>query len=69
MSEQNTPRSVSVVGLGPMGQSMVRALLDAGVEVSGWYSRTAKVDAKVENGGKRADKVAAGGSANQVAGE
>ncbi len=26
MSEQNTPRSVSVVGLGPMGQSMVRAL-------------------------------------------
>lgn len=67
MSEQNTPRSVSVVGLGPMGQSMVRALLDAGVEVTVWNRSTDKVDAMVELGAKRADTVAAALTANEVA--
>ncbi|WP_280441799.1 NAD(P)-dependent oxidoreductase [Nocardia brasiliensis] len=66
MSEQNTPRSVSVVGLGPMGQSMVRALLDAGVEVTVWNRSTDKVDAMVELGAKRADTVAAALAANDV---
>ncbi|MGX1763084.1 NAD(P)-binding domain-containing protein, partial [Streptomyces lydicus] len=66
MSEQNTPRSVSVVGLGPMGQSMVRALLDAGVEVTVWNRSTDKVDALVELGAKRADTVAAALAANEV---
>ncbi|ASF10998.1 hypothetical protein NBRGN_062_01620 [Nocardia brasiliensis NBRC 14402] len=66
MSEQNTPRSVSVVGLGPMGQSMVRALLDAGVEVTVWNRSTDKVDAMVELGAKRADTVAAALTANEV---
>ncbi|MGX1771557.1 NAD(P)-dependent oxidoreductase [Nocardia brasiliensis] len=66
MSEQNTPRSVSVVGLGPMGQSMVRALLDAGVEVTVWNRSTDKVDAMVELGAKRADTVAAALAANEV---
>ncbi|MBF6127945.1 NAD(P)-dependent oxidoreductase [Nocardia brasiliensis] len=66
MSEQNTPRSISVVGLGPMGQSMVRALLDAGVEVTVWNRSTDKVDAMVELGAKRADTVAAALAANEV---
>ncbi|WP_280408129.1 NAD(P)-dependent oxidoreductase [Nocardia brasiliensis] len=66
MSEQNTPRSVSVVGLGPMGQSMVRALLAAGVEVTVWNRSTDKVDAMVELGAKRADTVAAALAANEV---
>ncbi|WP_338769696.1 NAD(P)-binding domain-containing protein [Nocardia vulneris] len=66
MSEQNTPRSVSVVGLGPMGQSMVRALLAAGVDVTVWNRSTDKVDAMVELGAKRADTVAAALAANEV---
>ncbi|KIA66401.1 NAD(P)-dependent oxidoreductase [Nocardia vulneris] len=66
MSEQNTPRSVSVVGLGPMGQSMVRALLAAGVEVTVWNRSTDKVDAMVELGAERADTVAAALAANEV---
>ncbi|AFU06129.1 NAD(P)-dependent oxidoreductase [Nocardia brasiliensis] len=66
MSEQHTPRSVSVVGLGPMGQSMVRALLDAGVEVTVWNRSTDKVDAMVELGAVRAETVAAALAANDV---
>ncbi|QIS06872.1 NAD(P)-dependent oxidoreductase [Nocardia brasiliensis] len=66
MSDQTTPRSVSVVGLGPMGQSMVRAFLDAGVEVTVWNRSTDKVDAMVELGAKRADTVAAALAANEV---
>lgn len=66
MSEQNTPRSVSVLGLGPMGQAMVRAFLDAGVEVTVWNRSTAKVDAMVALGAKRAETVAEALAANEV---
>ncbi|WP_378734808.1 NAD(P)-dependent oxidoreductase [Nocardia brasiliensis] len=66
MSEQTSPRSVSVVGLGPMGQSMVRAFLDAGVEVTVWNRSTDKVDAMVELGAKRAGTVAEALDANEV---
>ncbi|MFC4123773.1 NAD(P)-dependent oxidoreductase [Nocardia rhizosphaerae] len=66
MSEQNN-RSVSVLGLGPMGQSMVRAFLAAGVEVTVWNRSTAKVDAMVELGAKRAESVAEALAANEVA--
>ncbi|MFC9433555.1 NAD(P)-dependent oxidoreductase [Nocardia sp. NPDC057030] len=66
MSDQTTPRSVSVVGLGPMGQSMVRAFLDAGVEVTVWNRSTDKVDAMVELGAKRAATVAEALAANEV---
>ncbi|WP_405159999.1 NAD(P)-binding domain-containing protein [Nocardia sp. NBC_01499] len=66
MSEQTTPRSVSVVGLGPMGQAMVRAFLDAGVEVTVWNRSTEKVDAMVELGAKRAATVADALDANEV---
>jgi 3-hydroxyisobutyrate dehydrogenase-like beta-hydroxyacid dehydrogenase len=66
MSEQNTPRSVSVVGLGPMGQAMVRAFLAAGVEVTVWNRSTAKVDAMVELGANRAATVAEALDANEM---
>ncbi|MDO3649403.1 NAD(P)-dependent oxidoreductase [Nocardia mangyaensis] len=66
MSEQNHNRSVSVLGLGPMGQAMVRAFLAAGVEVTVWNRNTAKVDAMVELGAKRAGTVAEALAANEV---
>ncbi|APE37730.1 dehydrogenase [Nocardia mangyaensis] len=66
MSEQNNNRSVSVLGLGPMGQAMVRAFLAAGVEVTVWNRSTAKVDAMVELGAKRAETVAEALAANEV---
>ncbi|MFF3221652.1 NAD(P)-dependent oxidoreductase [Nocardia suismassiliense] len=66
MSAQTSPRSVSVVGLGPMGQSMVRAFLDAGVEVTVWNRSTDKVDAMVELGAKPAATVADALDANEV---
>ncbi|MEV0294444.1 NAD(P)-binding domain-containing protein [Nocardia sp. NPDC050710] len=66
MSEQTTPRSVSVLGLGPMGQAMVKAFLEAGVEVTVWNRSTAKVDAMVELGAKRAETVADALDANEV---
>ncbi|MFI6171133.1 NAD(P)-dependent oxidoreductase [Nocardia sp. NPDC051052] len=66
MSEHTSPRSVSVVGLGPMGQAMVRAFLDAGVEVTVWNRSTDKVDAMVELGAKRAGTVAEALDANEV---
>ncbi|MFD4458553.1 NAD(P)-dependent oxidoreductase [Nocardia sp. NPDC058480] len=66
MSEQTNPRSVSVLGLGPMGQAMVKAFLEAGVEVTVWNRSTAKVDALVALGAKRADTVAEALAANEV---
>ncbi|WP_194816453.1 NAD(P)-dependent oxidoreductase [Nocardia sp. XZ_19_385] len=66
MSEQTTTRSVSVVGLGPMGQAMVQAFLKAGVEVTVWNRSTGKVDAMVALGAKRAATVAEALDANEV---
>ncbi|MGW4771429.1 NAD(P)-dependent oxidoreductase [Nocardia sp. NPDC004278] len=66
MSEQTTAGSVSVLGLGPMGQAMVRAFLDAGIEVTVWNRSTDKVDAMVQLGAKRAATVAEALDANAV---
>lgn len=66
MSEQTSPRSVSVVGLGPMGQAMVRAFLAAGIEVTVWNRSSDKVEAMVELGAKRAATVAEALAANEV---
>ncbi|NNH74438.1 NAD(P)-dependent oxidoreductase [Nocardia uniformis] len=65
MSQQQF--SVSVIGLGPMGQSMVRAFLKAGHEVTVWNRSQGKVDAMVELGAKRAATVADALDANAVA--
>lgn len=65
MSQRNS-RSVSVIGLGPMGQAMVRAFLAAGTEVTVWNRSPEKVDAMVELGAKRAATVAEALAANEV---
>ncbi|GAB3751680.1 NAD(P)-dependent oxidoreductase [Microlunatus parietis] len=65
MSEQNA-RSVAVIGLGPMGKAMVRAFLDAGVEVTVWNRSEGKITEMVELGAKRAGSVAEALDANLV---
>lgn len=57
MSAQHDRRSVGVIGLGPMGQAMVRAFLAAGIEVTVWNRSPEKVEAMVEAGAKRAATV------------
>ncbi|GAB3212120.1 NAD(P)-dependent oxidoreductase [Nocardia tengchongensis] len=59
-------KSVTVIGLGPMGQAMVEAFLKAGVEVTVWNRSPEKADAMVALGAKRADTVAAALDANAV---
>ena len=66
MSQQSTKPSVTVVGLGPMGRSMVKALIDAGVDVTVWNRTAAKAEAMAELGAKRADTVAEALDANEV---
>ncbi|MEV0249587.1 NAD(P)-binding domain-containing protein [Nocardia sp. NPDC050712] len=66
MSEQSAIRSVSVIGLGPMGQAMVRAFLRAGVEVTVWNRSADKAEAMVELGAVRAATVAEALDANEV---
>ncbi|MFI6871260.1 NAD(P)-dependent oxidoreductase [Nocardia sp. NPDC050406] len=51
-------RAVTVIGLGPMGQAMVRRFLAAGIEVTVWNRTPEKADALVELGAKRAATVA-----------
>ncbi|MBH0778678.1 NAD(P)-dependent oxidoreductase [Nocardia sp. NEAU-351] len=65
MSEQTT-RSVSVLGLGPMGQAMARAFLAAGTEVTVWNRTPAKAQALVEAGALRAETVTEALAANDV---
>lgn len=59
-------RSVTVIGLGPMGQAIVKGFLAAGVAVTVWNRTSAKVDAMVELGATRADTVADALDANEV---
>ncbi|MGW4120379.1 NAD(P)-dependent oxidoreductase [Nocardia sp. NPDC004711] len=60
-------RSVTVIGLGPMGRAMVAAFLQAGVEVTVWNRSPEKADAMVELGARRAATVAEALDANVVA--
>lgn len=66
MSHNVTDRSVTVIGLGPMGQSMVTAFLAAGFDVTVWNRTAAKADAMVQLGATRADTVAEALDANAV---
>ncbi|RDI63135.1 NAD(P)-dependent oxidoreductase [Nocardia pseudobrasiliensis] len=59
-------RSVTVVGLGPMGQSMVRAFLEAGVAVTVWNRSAGKAEAMAELGATRAATLAEALDANEV---
>lgn len=65
MSEQNK-RSVTVIGLGPMGQATVKVLLEAGYDVTVWNRSRPKVDAIAELGAKPAATVAEAVAANDV---
>ncbi|WP_327148966.1 NAD(P)-dependent oxidoreductase [Nocardia sp. NBC_01329] len=65
MSQQGS-RSVSIIGLGPMGRAMVRALLAAGTEVTVWNRSSEKADEMVALGAKRAATVAEALDANKV---
>ncbi|MEV6096598.1 NAD(P)-binding domain-containing protein [Nocardia sp. NPDC051981] len=60
-------RSVTVIGLGPMGRAMVAAFLKAGVEVTVWNRSPEKADAMVELGARRAATVAEALDANEMA--
>ncbi|WP_405487007.1 NAD(P)-dependent oxidoreductase [Nocardia sp. NBC_00511] len=64
MSEQQ--RSVTVVGLGPMGRAMVTAFLKAGVEVTVWNRSPEKAAALTELGAKHAATLAEALDANRV---
>ncbi|WP_078280073.1 NAD(P)-dependent oxidoreductase [Mycobacteroides franklinii] len=55
MSEE---KSVTVIGLGPMGQSTVKSLLKAGYDVTVWNRSSDKADAMVELGARTASTVA-----------
>ncbi|WP_067694934.1 NAD(P)-dependent oxidoreductase [Nocardia jejuensis] len=65
MSQQQ--KSVTVIGLGPMGQAMVRSFLKAGVEVTVWNRSPEKAEAMAELGATRAATVAEALDANEVA--
>ncbi|MEV6323649.1 NAD(P)-binding domain-containing protein [Nocardia sp. NPDC051787] len=58
--------SVTVIGLGPMGQAMVRSLRAAGTKVTVWNRSPEKVSAMLEFGAMRADTVAQALSASEV---
>jgi 3-hydroxyisobutyrate dehydrogenase-like beta-hydroxyacid dehydrogenase len=59
-------KSVTVIGLGPMGQATVKVLLDAGYDVTAWNRTRPKLDAIAELGAKPADTVAEAIAANDV---
>lgn len=58
--------SVTVIGLGPMGQAMVNTYLDSGYDVTVWNRTAARADALVARGAKRAASVEAALTANEL---
>lgn len=59
-------KSVTVIGLGPMGQAMAGAYLAAGYEVTVWNRTPARADELVARGAKRAASVEAALSAAEL---
>ncbi len=58
--------SVSVLGLGPMGQAMAGAYLGAGYEVTVWNRTPARADDLVARGARRAESVQAAVTAAEL---
>ncbi|WP_055700446.1 MULTISPECIES: NAD(P)-dependent oxidoreductase [Streptomyces] len=58
--------SVTVIGLGPMGQAMAAAYLDQGYEVTLWNRTPSRADALVERGARRAGSVEQALAANEL---
>ncbi|WP_041452214.1 NAD(P)-dependent oxidoreductase [Hoyosella subflava] len=63
----STAPSVTVIGLGPMGQAITQALLNAGTAVTVWNRTPRKADGMAALGAKRAETVAEALDANDVA--
>ncbi|TDD22684.1 NAD(P)-dependent oxidoreductase [Nonomuraea diastatica] len=59
-------RSVTVIGLGPMGQAMTAAYLGGGYEVTVWNRTPARADELVTRGARRAESVEAALTANEL---
>ncbi|MER7133108.1 NAD(P)-dependent oxidoreductase [Streptosporangium saharense] len=59
-------KSVTVIGLGPMGQAMAGAYLDGGYEVTVWNRTPARADELVARGARRAETVEAALAANEL---
>ncbi|MEN8656045.1 NAD(P)-binding domain-containing protein [Streptomyces sp. 21So2-11] len=59
-------RSVTVIGLGPMGQAMVAAFLDRGHEVTVWNRTASRADELVARGARRAATVEQALEANKL---
>lgn len=64
--EQQARRSVTVIGLGPMGQAMAAAFLDAGYAVTVWNRTTGRADALVARGARAASDAEAAVAANDL---
>jgi 3-hydroxyisobutyrate dehydrogenase-like beta-hydroxyacid dehydrogenase len=59
-------KSVTVIGLGPMGQAMAGAYLDSGYEVTVWNRTPARAYDLVARGARRAESVEAALTANEL---
>ncbi|SFK76719.1 3-hydroxyisobutyrate dehydrogenase [Streptosporangium canum] len=59
-------KSVTVIGLGPMGQAMADAYLDSGYEVTVWNRTAGRADRLVARGARRARTVEAALTANDL---
>jgi 3-hydroxyisobutyrate dehydrogenase-like beta-hydroxyacid dehydrogenase len=59
-------KSVTVIGLGPMGSAMADAYLRAGYDVTVWNRTPARADELVTQGARRAGSVAAALAANEL---
>ncbi|MGW2372538.1 MULTISPECIES: NAD(P)-dependent oxidoreductase [Kitasatospora] len=64
--ERNSKASVTVIGLGPMGQAMARAFLDAGHAVTVWNRTAARADELVARGAQLAPSAEAAVAANEL---
>ncbi|MEJ8646438.1 NAD(P)-binding domain-containing protein [Streptomyces sp. MS1.HAVA.3] len=62
----SSKQSVTVIGLGPMGQAMVHALLDQGHEVTVWNRTASRADALVARGAVRAKSAEDALAANEL---
>lgn len=62
----SSKQSVTVIGLGPMGQAMVGAFLDHGHEVTVWNRTASRADGLVERGAVRAASIGEALAANEL---
>ncbi|MEW1611070.1 MULTISPECIES: NAD(P)-binding domain-containing protein [unclassified Streptomyces] len=62
----NTQRTVTVIGLGPMGRAMAAVLLDRGYAVTVWNRTASRADDLVARGAVLAPNPAAAAAANEV---